>query len=102
MHSHLQVEIARRELRSEPPADVSLVVRLFRPSLLMTADYSCVYEISFGEGEAIRRSAVGIDSMQALHWALRLIGNDLEIFYAERGWKFVFGEQEFGGFPKTP
>jgi hypothetical protein len=66
--------IARRELRlDDPTAPRPVIVELARPVPHPNGDFACPFRIE-GLGEAKTRYAAGIDEIQSLLLALRMIG----------------------------
>lgn len=67
--------LATRLLRLENRPGVEIPVRIFAP-VQDDVDWSCRFEIGWPEG-MLTRSVTGIDTIQALELALRMIGTIL-------------------------
>jgi hypothetical protein len=74
--SHFEVMvmlIATRILKlRHPDGDIEIRVRIFAPKP-ETIDWSCQFEIDWPD-EKLTRAATGVDAVQALELALRMIG----------------------------
>ncbi|MEA3025701.1 MAG: hypothetical protein QOF91_986 [Alphaproteobacteria bacterium] len=67
--------LATRVLRLEDRPGVEIPVRIFAP-VQDDVDWTCRFEIGWPEG-MLTRSVIGIDTIQALELALRMIGTIL-------------------------
>lgn len=91
--------IAERELEAEKDAkSCTVTVRLGRPVKSEDApDYRCPYQV-VGIGDDVVRSASGVDSIQALELAFKMLGVELYLRYKEFAFTWL-GDPDIG-FPK--
>jgi hypothetical protein len=64
--------IATRILKRRPQGDIEIPIHIFAPKR-QKVDWSCQFEIGWPD-EKLTRIAIGIDAVQALELALRMIG----------------------------
>jgi len=84
-------------LKSQP-ADVRIEIRLYQP-IPFEKDWGCRYEIDWPEGSKVRM-AYGLDALQALIIALKLIGSELytSTYHADQLLR-AYDKEEGYGFP---
>ena len=68
--------VGERAFTVEGQPDVIVVVRLGKPVARKPADFRCPYEIEH-QGDRTLRYAIGIDSIEALRSALKMIAADI-------------------------
>jgi hypothetical protein len=64
--------LATRILRMQTRSSVEIPIRIFTPEQ-KGSDWSCHFEIGWPDG-VVKRDVIGIDAIQALELALRIIG----------------------------
>lgn len=91
--------VASRNLRlRKDQSDADVVVRLFAPRQ-NEGNWSCDYEIGWPEGTR-KGSAGGFDSVQALLFALQMIGAEIYTSDYHKAGKLMWTEPQQGyGFP---
>lgn len=97
--------IAERTLKIlEGSASVDVPVRLFAPRREVTGageHWECDIEIGW-PGGTLKHYAGGLDSMQAVELAMKLIGVELYTSEAHESGRLIWTEQSLGyGFPVT-
>lgn len=84
-------------LPQDTGATAEIAILLGKPRQLPNhKDYFCPYQIT-GAGDGKVRHACGIDSFQALHLALSILGVELEVLNKELGGKLRWECDDAGG-----
>jgi hypothetical protein len=90
--------LATRILRLQRRPNVEIPIRVFAPQQ-NGADWSCRFEIGWPEG-VVEREVIGIDAIQALELALRMIGTIVYSSDLHRSGELVWQAPRQGyGFP---
>lgn len=90
--------LATRVLRVRSRPTVEIPVRIFTPEQ-KGPDWSCHFEIGWPEG-VVKREVIGIDAIQALELALRMIGTIIYSSDLHRSGELVWQAPRQGyGFP---
>jgi hypothetical protein len=79
-----------------PSGDIEVPVRIFAPEELVERSWGCRYEIDWPDRRKTM-TAYGVDSVQALELALRMIGAELYSSRYHDAGQLVF-ERENGGY----
>ena len=86
--------VARRRIYGRIDREVfEIGLYIYRPERIERAKYRCQFKISWRDGERVK-VANGVDSFQAMLWAMRLVFAELELLCRIWSIHLYFGERD--------